>query len=118
MRLGNGERNDHKAVLKHSRRGNLRRLVRALDRCNNSPNSIRDEKGRTALHLAAFSGHKECLKELLRRRADPNMSVMQILHVSVHVHTFRTLVLLPFYYHDCRDTANIIYTVFSVVQSG
>lgn len=67
------ERHRHKAVLKHARRGNLRRLVRALDGCDNSPNSIRDENGRTALHLVAIGGHKKCLKELLRRRADPNM---------------------------------------------
>ena len=64
-----------KAVLKHARRGNLRRLVRALDLCNSPPISVRDDNGRTALHLAALGGHKECLKELLRRRMDPNMSV-------------------------------------------
>jgi ankyrin repeat protein len=74
---GSGENNLQKAVLKHARQGNLRRLVRALDQCN-SVNNVRDEKGRTALHLAAIGGHKECLKELLRRRADPNMYVFSI----------------------------------------
>ena len=65
-----------KTLLKHAARGNLRRLVATLDR-GDCPrvNSVRDEEGRTALHLAALGGHKECLKELLRRRADPNMSV-------------------------------------------
>jgi hypothetical protein len=38
-----------------------------------SVNNLFDDNGRTALHLAALGGHKECLKELLRRRANPNI---------------------------------------------
>ena len=75
------------AVLKHAKRGNLRRLVRALDRCRNSPNNVRDEMGRTALHLAAIGGHKECLKELLRRRTNPNMLVKYPIFKGLHHNT-------------------------------
>lgn len=66
------------ALLKHAARGNLRRLVTTLNRrdCPNV-NGVCDEDGRTALHLAALGGHKECLKELLRRRANPNMFVVK-----------------------------------------
>ena len=72
-----------KALLKHAARGHLRRLVATLDR-GDCPgvNSARDENGRTPLHLAALGGHKECLKELLRRRADPNMSAFSIKNLA------------------------------------
>ena len=70
------EESVEKALLKHAARGSLRRLLATLDR-RDCPqvDRVRDENGRTALHLAALGGHKECLKELLRRRANPNMSV-------------------------------------------
>ena len=65
-----------KALLKHAARGNLRRLMATLDRPDcPSVNNLFDDNRRTALHLAALGGHKECLKELLRRRANPNMCV-------------------------------------------
>lgn len=60
-------------LLKYARRGKLRQLVRSLDQ-DVSPN-CRDERGRSALYLASLGGHKECIKELLRRGANPNVSV-------------------------------------------
>ena len=57
-------------VVKYAKRGQLRKLVRALDGGENV-NSV-DSKRRSALFLAAFGGHKKCLKELLRRGANPN----------------------------------------------
>ena len=82
----------HRALLKHARRGNLRPLVQALDLCR-SPNSVCDDNGRTALHLAAIGGHKECLKALLRRRVDPNMSVC-----TVHSYLYGGLLLVGLIY--------------------
>ena len=83
-------------LLKYARRGRLRQLVRSLDQ-NVSPN-CRDERGRSALYLASLGGHKECIKELLRRGADPNMSVweLQLLSVLTYIaHTRTTSELLP-----------------------
>lgn len=57
-------------MVKYAKRGQLRKLVQALDRGENV-NSV-DDKRRSVLFLAAFGGHKKCLKELLRRGANPN----------------------------------------------
>ena len=70
------EDSTEKALLKHADWGNLRRLMATLDRRDcPSVNNLFDDNGRTALHLAALGGHKDCLKELLTRRANPNMCV-------------------------------------------
>lgn len=76
------ERSVEELLLKHAARGNLLRLVATLNR-EDCPrqfvNSVRNDEGRTALHLAALGGHKECLKVLLRRRANPNMCDIPLL---------------------------------------
>ena len=60
-------------VVKYASRGQWRDLVRELDK-GASVNAT-DGKRRSALFLAALNGKKKCLKELLRRGADPNQYV-------------------------------------------
>lgn len=60
-------------VVKYARRGQWRDLVRTLDK-GASVNAT-DEKRRSALFLAALNGKKKCVKELLKRGADPNQYV-------------------------------------------
>ena len=58
-------------IIKHAKRGQFRKLVQALDR-GEHVNSV-DRQRRSALFHAALGGHKKCLKELLRRGANPNL---------------------------------------------
>ena len=60
-------------VVKYARRGQWRKLVHALDK-GASVNAA-DKERRSALFFAALNGNKKCLKELLRRGADPNQCV-------------------------------------------
>ena len=70
-------------VVKYASRGQWRDLVRELDK-GASVNAT-DGKRRSALFLAALNGKKKCLKELLRRGADPNQYVHShvILFISI-----------------------------------
>ena len=58
-------------IIKYARRGNLLKLVEALER-GDHVNSV-DSQRRSALFYAALGGHKKCVKELLRRGANPNL---------------------------------------------
>ena len=58
-------------IIKYAKQGKLRKLRRALDR-GDRLNSV-DSQGRTSLYYAALGGHKACVKELLKRGANPNM---------------------------------------------
>ncbi len=57
-------------LVRYAKKGHYAKLVEVLDRGDNV-NSV-DSKKRSALFCAAFNGHKKCLKELLRRGANPN----------------------------------------------
>lgn len=59
------------AVVKYANRGQCEKMVRALEVLGESVNST-DCHQHSALFHAALKGHKKCLKELLRRGADPN----------------------------------------------
>ena len=57
-------------VLKYSKSGHLNKLLRVLSGgC--SVNSVDDER-KSILFYAALNGHKQVVKELLRRGANPN----------------------------------------------
>ena len=58
------------SIIKHAKRGNYWRVVGAIG-TGESVNSV-DSEGRSALFFAAVNGNKKCLKELLRKGADPN----------------------------------------------
>ena len=58
-------------VVKYASKGQFERMVQALDVFAEPVNST-DSHQRNALFYAALNGHKKCLKELLRRGADPN----------------------------------------------
>ena len=58
-------------LIKYAKRGQLHKLIQALD--GGEPVNCLDEKKRSALFHAALKGHKKCLKELLRRGANPNL---------------------------------------------
>ena len=71
-----GGMEDHKAtkilkVVKYARKGQHEKLVSALKKDGELVNST-DHKKQSALFHAALNGHKKCLKELLKRGADPN----------------------------------------------
>ncbi len=57
-------------LVRYAKKGQYAKLIEALERGDNV-NSV-DGKRRSALHCAALNGHKKCLKELLRRGANPN----------------------------------------------
>ena len=59
-------------VVKYARQGQWRKLVQALD--EGASANATDKERRSALFFAALKGNKKCLKELLRRGADPNQS--------------------------------------------
>lgn len=58
-------------VIKYAKQGRFRKLVEALDG-GEHVNSV-DLQRRSALFHAAVGGHKKCLKELLKRGANPNL---------------------------------------------
>ena len=58
-------------VVKYAKQGKLQKLVEALDRGGNV-NSV-DSQRKSALFYAALGGHKKCVKELLKRGANPNL---------------------------------------------
>ncbi len=58
-------------VVKCASSGQLEKMVQALDELGEEVNST-DHYQHSALFYAALNGHKKCLKELLRRGADPN----------------------------------------------
>ena len=58
-------------VIKYAKKGQFGKLVQALDG-GDHVNSV-DSQRRSALFHAALGGHKKCLKELLRRGANPNL---------------------------------------------
>ena len=58
------------SVVRFAKKGHFTKLVEALDR-GGEVNSV-DKHGRSALFCAALNGQKKCLKELLRRGANPN----------------------------------------------
>ena len=57
-------------IVKYAKKGNFAKLVEALDR-GDLVGSV-DKCKRSALFHAALKGHKKCLKELLKRGANPN----------------------------------------------
>ena len=58
-------------VVKCASSGQFEKMVKALDELGEEVNST-DSHQHSALFYAALNGHKKCLKELLRRGADPN----------------------------------------------
>ena len=58
-------------VVKYANKGQYEKMLAALEDLGESVNST-DCYNRSALFHAALNGHKKCLKELLRRGADPN----------------------------------------------
>ena len=58
-------------IIKYAKRGRLLKLVEALEK-GDHVNSV-DSQRRSALFYAALGGHKKCVKELLRRGANPNL---------------------------------------------
>lgn len=58
-------------VVKYAKRGQVEKLVQAVEELGEPINST-DSHQHSALFYAALSGHKKCLKELLKRGADPN----------------------------------------------
>lgn len=58
-------------VVKCASSGQFEKMVQALDELGQEVN-ITDSHQHSALFYAALNGHKKCLKELLRRGADPN----------------------------------------------
>jgi ankyrin repeat protein len=68
--------------------GDLGRLSALLDEPDAGPIDERSGDGFTALHLAAFFGHRRAVDELLDRHADPNAWAsgrlrVQPLHISI-----------------------------------
>lgn len=57
-------------IVKYAKKGKYAKLVEALDR-GDPINSV-DNCRRSALFHAALKGHMKCLKELLKRGANPN----------------------------------------------
>ena len=57
-------------IVKYAKKGKFDKLVEALDR-GDLVGSV-DKCKRSALFHAALKGHKKCLKELLKRGANPN----------------------------------------------
>ena len=58
-------------VVKCASSGEFEKMVHALDGLGEKVNST-DSNQHSALFYAALNGHKKCLKELLKRGADPN----------------------------------------------
>lgn len=58
-------------VVKYASKGQLERMLHALDELREPVNST-DSYLHSALFYAALNGHKKCLKELLKRGANPN----------------------------------------------
>ena len=58
-------------VIEFASKGQFEKMVQALEENEESVNST-DCHQHSALFYAALNGHKKCLKELLRRGADPN----------------------------------------------
>ncbi len=58
------------SLVKYAKRGHYVKLVEALDKGGDA-NSV-DSHLRSALYYAALNGYKKCVKELLRRGANPN----------------------------------------------
>lgn len=58
-------------VVKYAKKGQYEKLVSALEKNGDLVNST-DHHKQSALFHAALNGHKDCLKELLKRGADPN----------------------------------------------
>jgi ankyrin repeat protein len=58
-------------VIKYASSGDSERMVQAVDKLGESVNCT-DSHQHNALFYAALYGHKKCLKELLKRGADPN----------------------------------------------
>lgn len=58
-------------VVKYASKGTVQKMVNALERLGEPVNST-DNYYQSALYHAALNGHKKCLKELLKRGADPN----------------------------------------------
>ena len=58
-------------VVKYSMKGQCEKMLRAMEIFGESVNST-DSHFQSALFHAALKGHKKCLKELLKKGADPN----------------------------------------------
>ena len=58
-------------VVKFASRGQCGKMIQALEEMGEGVNCV-DGSQRSALFYAALNGHKKCVKELLRRGADPN----------------------------------------------
>lgn len=58
-------------VIKYARKGDVDKMVQAVEELGDPINST-DNHQHSALFHAALNGHKKCLKELLKRGADPN----------------------------------------------
>lgn len=58
-------------IVEYARKGQHFKLVRALAKHKDLVNCMDDQK-RSPLFHAAFNGHIKCLKELLKRGANPN----------------------------------------------
>lgn len=58
-------------VVKYARRGQYDKMVQALEGLGEDVDST-DSQQHSALYYAALNGHTRCLKELLKRGADPN----------------------------------------------
>lgn len=73
MPVKGDERSPAPKVVKYAKKGRLRKLKEALN--NGEPLDVLDNRRRSALFYAALNGHKKCLKELLKRGANPNQYV-------------------------------------------
>lgn len=58
-------------IVEYARRGRVEKMVLAVEELGEPINST-DSYQHSALFHAALNGHKKCLKELLKRGADPN----------------------------------------------
>ncbi len=64
-------KNTTRKILKYSRKGEVEKLTRALEKHKDLINCTDDHK-QTPLYHAAYNGRVKCLKELLKRGANPN----------------------------------------------
>ena len=58
-------------IAKYARKGRLEKLLKELESRKSLVNCTDDQK-RSPLFLAAYYGKVKCVKELLKRGADPN----------------------------------------------
>ena len=70
QRTGEDKSSPTPKIVKYAKKGQLRKLKNALN--NGESLDVVDSRKRGVLYYAALKGHKKCLKELLKRGANPN----------------------------------------------